>query len=242
MQWSMGMRLFVLVTFATFAMDAWAARRLVRVDAGGWQAVALGSADCPGATTGATAADTLVRRFGYVFAGHEHTEHLTNVYCEIAFDDGTVDPRDAASTAFGATVVSMVSYSFLDAAIAADAIGFQWIFTGLDDGTTLVYLNNVNLVDPTLTEVLDADSYIESEDGTELVWSGAGDNYDGEIFCFRNNAHVGTWDGAGTYANSPCALAAAAPVPVNVPTMGDATRGVLVLMLAALAMVALRRR
>lgn len=244
MQWSMGLRLCMFVTFAAFTADAWADRRGIRVDAGGWAPVVVGSADCPGTTAGVTAADTLVRRFGYVFAGHEHVEHLANVYCEVAYDDAGIDPRDAASATLGATVVSMISYSFLDNAIVPDAIGFQWIFTELDDGTTLVHLNNVRLFsDPPETEVLDATSYIESEDGTEQAWSGAGDNYDGEYFCFRNDAFIGTWDGAGLFPDSPCALGGGViPSVTNVPTLGDATRGLLILMFAMLAVTALRRR
>lgn len=245
MQCSMGLRLCVFVTFAAFAADAWADRRSVRVDAGGWEPVVVGSADCPGTTAGLTAADTLVRRFGYVFAGHEHVEHLANVYCEVAYDDAGIDPRDAASAALGATVVSMISYSFLDDANVPDAIGFQWLFNELEDGTMIVGLHNVRLFsDPPETEILDEDSYIVREaDGTE-VWSGAGDNYDGEYFCFRDNTYIGTWDGDGLYPDSPCAQPTGGVIPVvaNVPTLGDAGRGLLLLMFAILAVTALRRR
>ncbi len=92
-------------------------------------------------------------------------------------------------------------------------------------------------------EVLDATSYIQREGGGAQVWSGAGDNYDGEYFCFRNNAYIGTWDGQGLFPASACAAGGAGvPIPANVPALGDATRGVLVLMLALLAVMALRRR
>ena len=238
MQWSMGLRLCAVVVLAAFAADAWAARKSVRVDGGaGWNDFVIGSADCPGTTAGLAAADTLVRRFGHVFSGHEHVEHLQGTYCEVAFNDvgNAFDPRvdDAAYTGFGVAVANIISYSFLDGPDVFNANSFQWEFIELANGTTLVHLRG--------DEVLDADAYIEREAGAVQVWSGAGNTYDGEYFCFRNNAHVGTWDGVGGFANSPCAQTVSV-APAFVPTLGDATRGMLILLLATLAFAALRRR
>lgn len=240
MQWSMGFRLCVFVAFAAFAADALAGRKSVRVDGGaGWNDFAIGSADCPGTTAGLDADDTLVRRFGHVFSGHAHVEHLEETYCEIAFNDvaNAFDPRvdDAAYTNFGVAVANIISYSFLDGPDVFNATSFQWEFIELANGTTLVHLRG--------DEVLDADAYIEREIGAVQVWSGAGNTYDGEYFCFRNNAYVGTWDGEGGFQNSPCAQAGGVtPVAVTVPTLGDATRTLLVLLFATLAVTALRRR
>lgn len=243
MRWSMRFQMCVCVVLTAVAMDVWAARSPIRVDAGGWSTGAIGTAACPGTTAGVTAADTLVRRLGHVFSGHAHVEHLTNTYCQVAFDDAGTDPRAVATATFGAPVTSIISYSFLDDAAAIDAIGFQWQFTEFANGTTIVELRNVRLFSsPPETEVLDATSYIEPDGGGAQAWSGAGDNYDGEYFCFRNNAFIGTWDGQGLFPDSPCAAPTGGPIPHTVPTMGVAARGLLVLMLALLAVVVLRRR
>ena len=242
MQWSMGFRMCVFVVIIVFTTDAWAARSGIRVDGGaGWTPLVIGSTDCPGTTAGSAASDTLVRRFDHVFSGHENVEHVPQqgvAFCEIAFNDVTnlFDPRvdDPAYSNFGIPVVDITSYSFLDGPNVFNATSFQWEFIELQDGTTIVRLRG--------SEVLDVTSYIESEDGTEQVWSGAGNNYDGEYFCFRNNAYVGTWDGQGLFPASPCAAPVGGSAPTTLPTLGDATRGGLILLLALLAIVTLRRR
>ena len=186
------LRGLVFVLCALLAMDAFAARRGVRIDFGSeWQtSESIGSAGCPGTTGGST----LVTRDGFTFSGRDNNIHLTDAYCQRSTPD-----EWGASSFFGLepglaalvgpnddNAVQAIRYSFLDADRFDGPTGFQWIFYEFPNGVTLVGL--YGLVDA----VLDNTSYIDA--GSSFLWRGS-DGYDGEYFCFHDGDFVGTWNG-----------------------------------------------
>lgn len=211
--WSRTFRHVLFVALASAAIDSHAARRAVRIDgfADTWTVqLAMGSADCPGTTAGATAADTLIQRLGFTFSGRENAAHTAFAYCQTA-NPGTLtqanytygDEADLA-TLFGSdpNAISGIRYSFFDDdPFGGTPTGFQWAFYTFPNGVTVTALYGFE------TQALDATSYIN---GPASVWSGT-DGYDGEYFCFRPNQYIGTWNGLLSDTSSPCLQALQAP-------------------------------
>jgi hypothetical protein len=151
----------------------------------------IGTNDCPGTTIGST----LVQRMGYIFSGGNST-HLVDDYCEVVHPDKLTFAQfyyDEVSLAylFGNNpghAITSIRYSFLDYQYPY-ASAFQWGFYTFPNGVTLVSLygfenNNV---------ALNSSTYIRGP-GSQLIWSGE-NGYDGQYFCFRNNAYIGSWNG-----------------------------------------------
>jgi hypothetical protein len=206
-------RYLLVAALASAALDAHAVRRSTRIDgfADTWTVqLAMGSSDCPGTTSGAAAADTLIQRLGFTFSGRENAAHTAFTYCQTA-NPGTLtqanytypDEADLA-TLFGSdpNAVSGIRYGFFDDdPFGGTPTGFQWAFYTFPNGVTFATLYGFE------TQTLDATSYIS---GPATVWSGA-DGYDGEYFCFRPNQYIGAWNGLLTDTTSPCLQALQAP-------------------------------
>jgi hypothetical protein len=202
-------RYLLFAALALFAADCWAPPRGIRVDdASNWNLGNIGNASqCPGTSAGSTQ----INRFGYTFQGRGGSGYLANDYCEVAVVISGVNQALNQDTYFhfdelglrhlfgsGAGVTG-VRYSLLDDSDPFSSTGFQWGFYTFPGGTTLVGLYGL---DGSVGGIgTDATSYIKQ--GATTVWSGT-NGYDGQYFCFRNNAYIGTWNGSLSAGSSAC--------------------------------------
>ena len=199
---SIGFKLILGLGLTLIAADACADRRSIRVDSDtSWTQYAIGSANCPGTTAGATSANTLVQRLdlGFTFSGRANTAYLVNDYCQVALA-GTLtttnyfqpDERDLARLfSDDPNAIAGIRYSLLDQADLFSATGFQWGFYTFPTGVTVVALYGLASV------TLDSTSYINGG-----VWNGQ-NGYSGQYFCFQNGGYIGSWN-ALTDANNAC--------------------------------------
>lgn len=205
---SFASKLVFSLASALVAANALGAPRSIRVDnASNWtRSTVIGAG---GPCTGTTAGSILIGNFGYTFSGRANTgteNYATNDYCEVSVA-GTLSKdgyshfdENGLRTVFGAgTGINGIRYSFLDNADPFSADGFQWGFYTFPSGVTLVALYGL---DGTVNGIVpDATSYIKK--GTTFVWSGS-NGYNGEYYCFQNNAYVGSWDGNASTAGNAC--------------------------------------
>ena len=213
---SVQIKLSLILALVLVLGDAWAARRGVRVDGFGdtWATfdgangnpAGIGSANCPGTTAGSSAANTLVSKLGFTFAGFANTAYLVDDYCQVALA-GTLTSTnyyyaDEAGLAslFGTNpgnAITGIRYSFFDQSrfnFDTPPTGFQWAFYTFPSGVTVATLYGLETV------TLGSSSYIG---GPVIVWSGL-NGYNGEYFCFRSNQYIGSWNGLLSDTGSAC--------------------------------------
>ena len=212
---SVGFKLASVLVFVLIAADAEAGRRGVRVDGFGdtWATYdglngdppGIGSANCPGTTSGSTAADTLIQNLGFTFSGFASTAYLVDDYCQVAnagtltSTNYTYSDETGLATLFGGNsdnAITGIRYAFLDQDRFSSPTGFQWGFYTFPGNFTLVGLYGLESV------TLDNTSYISGE-----LWNGQ-DGYSGEYFCFQNGIYIGAWNGDLTDTSVPCVQAA----------------------------------
>lgn len=218
---SVGFKWVLAILFALVTANAEAGRRGLRVDGFGdsWTTYdgqntdppGIGTANCPGTTSGSTAADTLILNVGFTFSGLESTAYLVDDYCQVA-NAGTLTSTNyfysdetGLATLFGDNsdnAITGIRYAFLDQDRFSSPTGFQWGFYTFPGNVTLVALYGLESV------TLDNTSYISGG-----VWSGQ-NGYSGEYFCFKNGVFIGTWNGDLTDTSVPC-LQAAGVVFIN---------------------------
>jgi hypothetical protein len=209
---SCGLRIVALLSLLLLGAEAGAVGRVIRVDnSSNWvTSNAIGSGTpCTGTTTGAI----VITNFGYTFLGRGNTaseNYGTFDYCEVAVA-GTLNKNDYSHSdenglraLFGSgTGISAIRYDFLDNAALSSADGFQWGFYTFPSGVTFVALygldGSVNGIVP------DSSSFINK--GATYVWHGS-NGYNGEYYCFKNNAYVGSWDGNASDVGNACLNAA----------------------------------
>ena len=174
----------------------------MRVDSGSWETHALGPTNCPGSLN----TSTLVHYEGLEFSGRNHPAFLQDTSCQVPipgeFNQFTFFHGD--ELVLGAFVganeddaVTAIRYTYLDGAAEPD--GFQWAFYFFPRELTVVGLYGLE------THLFDSTSYIS--DGSVDYWDGARDGYEGEYFCFREGAWIGTWDGTLEDTGSACLAA-----------------------------------
>jgi hypothetical protein len=188
-----------------FAMDSHAARRSLRIDFIAWEndpENTIGSFGCPGTTAGSV----LLEWNGFTFSGLNDSAHLTDAYCQAAIEYfesasteeylngeifvGISDPEPGLATLIGANTdnsVTAIRYAFLDDDRFESPQGFQWVFYFFPGNITIVGL--YGLIGVELTDT----SFISK--GSNFMWQGDADGFDGEYFCFKKQTFVGTWDG-----------------------------------------------
>jgi len=64
------------------------------------------------------------------------------------------------------------------------------------------------LVDPNTDAPITLDGSTAIKHGVDTVWSAAGNQFDGEYFCFQNGIYYGTWSGDLNEGGSVCLRAA----------------------------------
>lgn len=198
-------RIALCLASMLLAADVSAAGRAIRVDNDlNWTISNIGTAACAGTAVGSI----LIARFGHGFSGRGNTateNYNTSDYCETALP-GTLNQIDYSHSdepglraVFGGGIgITAIRYDFLDDVLSGSPDGFQWGFYTFPSGATLVGLyglNGVNGIFP------DATSYIKN--GPTYVWHGS-NGYNGEYYCFQNNAYVGSWDGNASATNNAC--------------------------------------
>ena len=201
--------LIVLLLLFLALTDAQAGRRSLRVDFGAWteDGFAIGSADCPGTTVSSSGVSWEGFRFeADPFVPDE--QYLVDSYCqtvaqyedglqdfeylnsEIFFDDET-GLANKVGTNTGLFPVEAIRYTFLDGdRFEFETQGYQFAFYFFPNGITLATVYG-DWISSTAVDVT-------IHDGGQFIWNGP---YDGEYFCFRDDADggmefFGVWDGS----------------------------------------------
>ncbi len=191
-----GWKILAAFALCATAVDAFAARRGIRVDGFGdaWTvAEELGTASCPGAS-GASLAMT---RFGVTFTGHNNSLYLTDTYCQNTrpgfFSGASITQPDEAGLAAligdnDDDAITGARYTYLDRALfSGDEEGFQWAFYHFPNGVTIVALYGL--------EGLTLTNATSIKTGAVTHWQAGTDGFDGEYFCFLNGGYIGEWSG-----------------------------------------------
>jgi len=206
---SSGFRIVLFFALVLLATDGWAAGRAIRVDnPSNWNTSSIGSAACTGTTSGST----LITSFSYTFSGRATTateNYGTNAYCEVAlsgtlnrFDYFHDDENGLRALLAGGVGVTAMRYDFLDNNAVFSADGFQWGFFTFPVAPHPVTLVTLYGLDGSINGIVpDGTSYIKNANRT--IWSGS-NGYNGQYYCFQNNAFVGLWNGTSLDANNVC--------------------------------------
>lgn len=182
---------------------AQATRRAIRIDFGSeWTAAAApGSVDCPAATAGSLQ----LQWRGFEFAALDDPALLAGAYCQRSVDgefsglrlNASEEPALAGLVGPNAdNATRAVRYAFLDDPNPFVATrGFQWAFFSFPYDFALVALYGV------VDEPLDGAATIRR--GSQVLWDGGRDGFDGEYFCFDATHYLGRWNGEFSGSN-PC--------------------------------------
>ena len=197
------------LAISLFMTSSWAGQRPIRVDNNAnWTTNSIGSAACSGTAAGSI----LINSFGYTFSGRGSTateNYATNDYCEVALP-GTLNPVDyfhddeksLRALFAGGVGVTAIRYDFLDNSAIFSADGFQWAFFTFPVAPHPVTLVTLYGLDGSINGIVpDSTSYIKSVSRT--IWTG-NNGYNGQYYCFQNNAFVGVWDGSTLDPNNVC--------------------------------------
>ena len=193
-----------VLLLATFASDdAQAQRRPIRVDLGAqWQDAPFTSKACDGADLDST----VVLWNEHVFVGLDDPSLLEGAYCSVsrgARFSGQSLPADEADLAglIGPNedgAITVRRFTFLDDPERYAATrGFQWMFVSFPGNFTIVGLYGLQRVR------LDEATFVSER--MNVLWNSAGDEFDGEYFCFEGRRFVGTWNPTRPHKASPCA-------------------------------------
>ena len=199
-----------------------ATRRSTRVDAGGWSdQKAFGSVNCPGtlALSGNAAASLPLDWGAFRFHGIGDTAYTYNMYCQYTLpgqfsgdDLEFVDPPEPAlRTMIGANsgdAVTAVRYTWMTGDFLFDGPSFQWALFSFPNEVTVVALYGLLDLDPFPPEPLVLDGSTAIKQGLATLWSAAGNNFDGEYFCFLDGEYAGLWNGELDDIGSACLEAA----------------------------------
>lgn len=204
-------RILVLVVCMLLAADAFAARRSVRIEFGGeWtdfnESPAIGSAGCPGTTTGLP----LIARGGYTFAGYTPLAVSGESYCQSTvaseFDAGDIpgdEPGLATLVARANDAVVGIRYTIANGSPLdpATPIRFQWAFYDFPNGVTIAAL--YGLVDDLGDDIPVSDASTYLREGASTLWGGD-EGLDNAYFCFIDGDYVGLWSGDVDEPGSAC--------------------------------------
>ena len=200
---------FSCVLFGLFCVPllAHAERRITRVAAGAWSdEKEFGSPDCPGSypLTGNAAASLPLDWGSFRFHGSGDTAYTNDTYCQYP-------PEPSLQTLVGANTddsVTAIRYTWLSGDFVFDGPSFQWTFFTFPNSVTIVALYGLVDVDVFPPAPLPLDGSTAIKEGTTTLWSAAGNNFDGEYFCFIEGEFAGLWNGELDDTGSACLEAA----------------------------------
>ena len=211
----------LLLTVAMFLLEmvfcdpAHAVRRSIRFAAGGWDGQFSFGVNCPGTTPlGGSPAASLPLDWGEIrFHGRGDTDYTDNMGCDKTIPDQFnesyfefLDPPENSLRTFVGTNIDNAASALRYTWTSNDPTkgSYQWILYSFPKGITIAGLYGLYDVSqfPEVPLVLDVSTAIEQ--GGVTVWSAAGNQFDGEYFCFVDGEFAGLWNGELDDHGSAC--------------------------------------